>query len=183
MHGMIHKALRELAIEKAGEDAWREIAAKCKLDSEHFISGQYYSDDITNEMIDAVAAKLGVDVETLLREFGRYWMRFAQNSSYSGVLDMAGDDLVTFLGNLDRMFAAIKAAMPKAIIPSFNLKAVKSDEIVIAYASQRKGLTPFIAGFLEGVLERFGEKGEISNSPRPGGAEFRIKRVSAKRVA
>lgn len=76
MYGMIHKALRELAIEKAGEDAWREIATECKLDSEHFVTG-----------------------------------------------------------------------------------------------------------LLEGLLERFGEKGEVVSRPRPDGAEFRIKRASALRAA
>lgn len=183
MYGMIHKALRELAIEKAGEDAWREIATECKLDSEHFISVQHYPDDVTDALVAAVAAKTGADAQTLLKEFGRHWVKFAQNSGYSGVLDMAGGDLVSFLENLDRMHAGIKAAMPEAVMPSFHVDAVKPNEIVVAYASPRQGLTPFVSGLLEGLLERFGEKGEVVSRPRPDGAEFRIKRASALRAA
>lgn len=183
MYGMIHKALRELAIEKAGEDAWRDIASECKLDSEHFISGQHYSDDVTNALVAAVAAKTRTDAEVLLKEFGRHWIRFAQGSNYVGVLDMAGDDLVTFLENLDRMHASIKTTMPEAVMPTFQVNAANAKEIVIIYKSPRQGLTPFVEGLLEGVLERFNEKGEISSKPCNDGAEFRIKRASARRVA
>ena len=183
MYGMIHKALRELAIDKAGEDAWREIAIECKLDSEHFISGQHYSDNVTNALIRAVAAKTGADVDTLLKDFGRHWIEFAENSSFSAVLDMAGDDLVTFLDNLDRMHVSIKTTMPEAVMPSFHVDKAGGDEVVMTYTSPRQGLTPFVTGLLEGVLARFGEQGEISSSPVKDGAVFRIKRASSLRVA
>lgn len=184
MYGMIHKALRELAIERAGENAWREIATECKLGSEHFISGQHYSDDVTNALINAVAEKAGMAPEALLKDFGRSWIRFVQGSTYAGVLDMAGGDLVTFLENLDRMHASIKATMPEAVTPSFHVETRGRNDIIVTYASPRQGLAPFVEGLLEGVLERFNEKGEISSKPlKDGGAEFRIKRASRLRVA
>ena len=74
MYGMIHKAAREFTIQNHGEERWRAILAKTPLSSEHFISGQHYADDDTFALLGAVSEDLGVDIDQLLSDFGRYWI-------------------------------------------------------------------------------------------------------------
>jgi hypothetical protein len=183
MYGMIHKAARELTISKIGEAAWAKLAADCEVGSEHFISGQHYSDDITFRLIGAIAEKLNVTVDELLVSFGRYWIKFAAQGAYAPALDMAGDDLETFLMNLDRMHSSIKATMPEAVLPSFSVSSSGEDSIDVAYRSPRKGLEPFVTGLLEGLLDRFGETGTITRKPSGAEVIFHINRVRASRVA
>ena len=60
-------------------------------------------------------------VEDALRVFGRYWVRFAELSSFGPIMDFTGQDLVTFINNLDRMHRSVVLAMPDARVPSFEL--------------------------------------------------------------
>jgi len=183
MYGMIHKAAKQLATAKIGAAAWAELEAKCGLSSEHFISGQHYADEITFRLIDEIAARLGTPVDNVLHDFGRYWVKFAEESAYAPVLDMGGDDLETFLANLDRMHASIKVTLPEAITPRFKLASVSPDRIAVHYSSPRKGLEPFVAGLLDGLLERFGERGKVSSAPDADVVVFTIARIRAVSAA
>lgn len=162
MYGMIHKAARELAVREIGEEAWARVLNRCGLDSEHFISGQHYTDDVTFLLIEEIASELDLAVPDLLREFGRYWIHFAEQSAYAPVLDMCGDDLATFLVNLDRMHSSIRATLPEAVTPSFAVTCSNDDRIDVAYRSSRTGLEAFVSGLLEGLLRRFEEQGAVS---------------------
>jgi hypothetical protein len=183
MYGMIHKAARELAVAMVGEAAWGEVIQSCGLGSEHFISGQHYSDDLTVRLIGAIAAKAGVAVDSLLKDFGRHWIKFADRSNYAAVLDLAGDDLETFIKNLDRMHASIKATMPEAAMPSFELVKAAGNRITVVYRSPRRGLEPFVAGLFEGLLERFGETGTVALKPSGDDFIFDIRHERVSRVA
>jgi len=183
MYGMIHKAAREFTIEKIGDGAWAKLAADCEVGSEHFISGQHYSDDMTFRLIGKIAEVLNLTTEQLLLAFGRYWIKFASEGAYAPALDMAGDDLETFLSNLDRMHASIKSTMPDAVLPSFSVSKAADGQINVTYRSPRKGLEPFVTGLLQGLLARFNETGTISNAPAGDAVVFHIKRASASRVA
>ncbi len=174
MYGMIHQAARSLVVDLRGEHAWQEILTRSNLNAEHFISAPYYGDDITYDLIGTTAEYLGLESEVVLEEFGRYWLKFAEKTTYGSVLSMAGDDLETFLGNLDRMHSSIRSTMSRAVMPSFALRRAPNGDLMVEYRSDRAGLEPFVKGLLYSVLERFGQIGEISTQKTTGGADFAI---------
>ncbi len=174
MYGMIHQAARSLVIDLRGEEAWQEILDLSELNAEHFISAQYYGDDITYRLIGVASNYLGLETEVVLEEFGKYWLTFAEKTAYGSVLAMAGDDLETFLGNLDRMHSSISSTMPSAVMPSFLLGRTAEGGLLVAYRSERAGLAPFVKGLLRSVLERFGQTGEVSMKLTADGADFTI---------
>ena len=174
MYGMIHQAARSLVLDLRGEAAWQEILNSSGLSEEHFLSAQYYGDDMTFGLVGTIAEYLGLDTAVVLEEFGRYWLKFAEMTPYGSVLNMAGDDLETFLGNLDRMHSSIRSTMSKAVMPSFDASQNASGDIVVAYRSERVGLEPFVRGLLYSVLDRFGQSGNISTLATSGGADFTI---------
>ncbi|MEQ8934214.1 MAG: heme NO-binding domain-containing protein [Amphiplicatus sp.] len=174
---MIHKAARDMAVGRYGEDGWRQILAESGLSGEHFISARQYPDEITTRLLAAIGARAGLAPEALLEAFGRHWIKYAGSSAYSSILDRTGGDLVTFLGNLDRMHASIKTVIDRAQLPSFNVEKADAREIEIAYRSVREGLEPFVIGLLKGLLERFGEAGEIDWRREDGTSYFRIARA------
>ena len=179
---MIHQAARSLFIELRDEAEWKLLEERAGLTNEHFISAQSYDDDVTFALIGEIVRSLDVEPEVVLERLGRHWLKFADESAYASMLRMAGTDIETFLRNLDRMHASIKATMPSAVMPSFEVlpSSGEGGPLELRYSSPRTGLESFVSGLLAGLLERFGEAGTVSVRPRPGGAIFEIERTAPR---
>lgn len=162
MYGMIHRAARQMVTEQLGATVWDEIEKTAGVSEDHFISGASYEDRITLSIIDATAIVTGTGTADVLRDLGQYWIRFAGESAFASVMKMAGDDLPAFISNLNRMHGAIQSSMPRAILPEFALLHHDRNGLSVRYVSDRAGLEPFVAGLLEGLLDRFGIDGEVS---------------------
>jgi hypothetical protein len=175
MYGMIHKAARDMAIARLGEAGWSRIAADLDIDGRHFITAQYFDDAICLDIVDAIAAALGLDRDAALDAFGRHWMVHADASSHARLLAMLGDDLATFLDNLDRLHAGIKASLPRARMPSFRLLDAGPEGLTVLYQSEREGLGPFARGLLRAAADRFGVAVAIEERAAPGGVLFRLR--------
>lgn len=176
MYGMVHQALRDMALQHIAPTEWDTLLDRAGLSQALFIGVEYYSDDRTMALISAVAAHLNMTLDDALHEFGRVWIDFAGASDYGRILRMAGDDLVSFLESLDRMHASIRSNMPKAEMPTFELIEADAQQMKLQYRSKRTGLAPFVTGILLAVAERFGETVSISCSLEAGGAVFTIRR-------
>jgi len=180
MYGMIHQAARDLAVSRLGEAEWERLIAAEGLSGRHFIGVEYYSDAETMRLVALIASRLGLGMSETFYHFGRYWVDFAGASAYGRVLQMAGDDLETFISNLDRMHASIKSNMPRAALPSFELVESSPGAIQVLYRSEREGLAPFVQGILSAVAERFGEPARVSYEVlRDGGVLFVLARGRA----
>ncbi len=174
MYGMIQQAARDMVLARYGEEVWQAVLGESGLTSEHFISAQAYDDTITFSLLSAIGTLSDMHQDELLEEFGKFWIEFAEASPYSSVLRMAGDDLVTFLSNLDRMHASIKSTMPQTAVPSFQLLNANDGHIQLVYRSERQGLAPFVRGILHALLKKFGHTGDISTRPTDGAVVFDI---------
>lgn len=166
MYGMIHRAARQMLTEQFGATVWHEIEKSAGVSEDHFISGASYEDRITLSIIDATSSVTGTGVADLLRNLGRYWIKFAGESAFASVMKMAGDNLPAFISNLNRMHGAIQSSMPNAILPEFALVRHDTNGLSVRYDSERSGLESFVAGLLEGLLNRFGIDGEVSWSAK-----------------
>lgn len=184
MYGMIHRAAREFALRTLDEQTWGSILSTVGLDNQHFVSGQHFSDEVTLGLIGALSRELKTPVPDLMREFGRFWISFTERSDYSDALAMAGDDLVTFLCNLDDLHYGIQATMPEASLPGFTVQSADDEQIELLYISERQGLETFVEGLLLGLMDKFSEPGAISHQPAEAGVLFRIERsVNVTRAA
>jgi hypothetical protein len=180
MYGMIHKAARDMACATLGESAWIEVAEECAISSHHLITAAYFDDAVIFRLIAAVARRLGVAEDAALELFGHHWIRFAAESDYARVMAMAGEDLATFIDNLDRMHASIKSTMPEARMPSFRLVAAASDGLDVLYQSERDGMAPFVRGILAALASRYGEDMEIAEEALQDGVLFRLRHRKAE---
>jgi len=176
MYGMIHQALRDMALQHMDEADWQTMLQQGGLAKPVFIGMEYYPDETTMSLIHLIGARLDLPLDDALQKFGQVWIDFAGASAYGRILQMAGDDFVSFLENLDRMHASIRSNMPLAEMPSFELLSAGSEELRVKYRSRRQGLAPFVHGILIAVAARFNETVTISYTPENGGAMFFIKR-------
>ena len=176
MYGMIHRAIRSMALERLGKAAVDQVIQQAGHGPNAFISGSTYDDAVTLSLIGGCADALEMDVPTFLEHFGEYWIEFASNGAYASLMTISGADLPTFLNNLDRMHQSVQAAMPQSRLPSFTVQELGETFIRVSYASERRGLENFVVGLLRGLLKRFNQQGEVvMTAENPGGADFEIR--------
>jgi hypothetical protein len=177
MYGMIHQALRDMALQHIGETEWNAMLQDSGFRTPLFIGMEYYPDETTMALTRMVATRLDMPMDQALEKFGHVWIDFAGASEYGRILEMAGDDLLGFLDSLDRMHASIRSNMPKAEMPSFELLSADAAEMHVMYRSTRKGLEPFVQGILHAVAVRFNEQVTVSYQTEDGGVRFILRRA------
>jgi len=180
MYGMIHQGARSLAVARLGQEEWDALAARNGLTEAHFIGLRHSSDAETLRLVGLIAERLGFGLAETLLEFGRSWFEFAATAGFGRTLRMAGGDIETFVGNLERMHVAIGSTMPRARLPSFEIVSRSAQEIRMVYRSERDGLAPFLEGILVAAAERFGEDIHVTHDARPEDVLFVLTRRGAQ---
>lgn len=176
MYGLIHSAARELVLERMGPEMWANILETCGLSEEHFINGKRFDDDVTFSLIGAIVENTGMPLEDVLRTFGKYWIGYARETSYGSIFRLVGNDIETFISNLNRMHQSISTSMPEAEMPQFDVVASSEHDIAVIYKSVRQGLEPFVQGLFEALLEHFNQTGSVAYQPANDGIRFQITR-------
>lgn len=175
MYGMIHRAVREMVLDRAGKDVWAEIERAAGIAQSELISVEVYDDAVTLRLIECAANSSEIDLEQFLVDFGQYWIGYAGQSQFGSILHFTGDNLVTFLRNLDRLHGSVQSVMPKASMPSFKVVAEEPGRIEVDYISARIGLEPFVKGLMLGLLGRFDLSGDVALLSRgPTGSRFAV---------
>lgn len=174
MYGLIHSAARQMVLDQFGAETWRSVLERAGMSELHFIHGEVYTDETTLSLIGAIVETASIPADTLLFEFGRYWISYVSGSAFSRAMTMSGNDFVSFVEGMDRLHRGVRTAMPMARMPSFEVLSSTSRIVEILYISERTGLDSFVAGLLTGLLERFGEKGVVTYAPADDGMVYSI---------
>lgn len=161
MYGMIHCGIREMVTEQLGQAKWTALERKARITAADQVTLSVYDDALTMRFIDAASDALCLTQPQCLQVFGRYWVKFAAKGSFSAIMNFTGGDIVTFVGNLDRMHRAVVSTLPRARMPSFQIAEHGPGFFRVIYASERTGLGMFVTGLLEGILEHFSLSGEV----------------------
>ena len=72
MYGVIHRAVRQMVLDRAGKDAWSEIESAAGIGQSQLISAEVYDDEVTLALLGGAAQRTGIDMEEFLFDFGRY---------------------------------------------------------------------------------------------------------------
>ena len=166
MYGMIHRAMRNMVHDELGEDAWLALEQTLKIGPMDLLTGKVYDDALTLRIISEAAAQLNLSVDQCLVAFGQYWIRYANEGSLASVMNFTGQDLASFITNLDRLHLAVGAAMPGARLPAFATLQSEPGHLLVEYRSERAGFEPFVMGLLQGLMNRFHTRGQVQVARR-----------------
>jgi len=155
MYGLINLSIKNLINSRFGEDKWREICVEAGLESDLFISNKTYEDAITYKLVGASAKVLGMPQESVLQEFGRYWVLEVAPKGYGELLAAGGDTFEDFMINLPNFHTRVMLIYPQVRPPEFKVDRVRKRCLKLSYASERPGLLPFVEGLLQGLASRF----------------------------
>lgn len=161
MYGLIHRAMRDMVLEKLGEAAWQAIEHEQAIGPGELISMTVYEDALTMRLMGAVSSALDLPMPETLHAFGRHWVNFVYKGAYGSIMNFTGSDLLTLLRNLDRMHETVRITLPAAIVPSFAVIEQSPAAILVEYRSEREGLEPMVEGLLQGLIARFALKADV----------------------
>lgn len=175
MYGLVNKAIQEMVCDHYGEETWRAIKNLAETEAEHFISLESYPDDITHRLVKSASQVLGRTAAEIMQDFGKYWVKFTGHEGYGEMMDLAGNDLPEFLGNLDDLHSRLGVIFPKMQPPSFQCSHQQSNTLNLHYYSHRQGMAPMVSGLVEGLGERFDTNVEITQiQDREQGADHDV---------
>lgn len=161
MYGLVNRALQQLVCSQRGEQVWNEIRVKAGVDHEVFMRMDSYPDEVTHSLVAAASEVLATPADVLLREFGRYWMRYTMVEGYGALLSDLGGSLHEALAALDAMHARVTLLYPELRPPTFKVVSDESGHFLLHYRSHRCGFVPMVAGLIEGMGERYGLKLDV----------------------
>lgn len=153
MYGLVNQAIRDMVIGNYGESTWEEIRTRAQAD-DVFVGMDQYPDAMTVRLVGAASALLGAEPADVLCMFGRFWVGHI-GETYEELLRMSGNDLVTFIQNLNNMHVRIAEIMPDLRPPSFTVTDLTPSSFTLHYYSDRAGLYPMVVGLIEGLGKRF----------------------------
>ena len=162
MYGLVNKAIEDLVVSSAGEETWRRIKKSAGLQELQILDTSNYDDEDTYKLVHAASEILDQPAEEILYSFGKHWVMYTGKKGWANLFAASGEDLVSFLRNLDDMHARVNVAMPEGRMPEFTL-IEKDGSYQLEYKSQREGLAPMVSGILVGLAEQFEEQWEIKH--------------------
>lgn len=179
MYGMVNKAIQAMVLEQYGEDKWDEVLKKANVGIDVFVSMDAYPDEITYKIVGAISEVLNISASNFLEELGVFWVKYTSEGDYKDLFDMAGDNFITFMLNINDLHTRVASILTKLKPPSFKCTDIQKDSVHLHYYSDRKGLTPMVIGLIKGLGKKFNTRVEISQlSNKDQGAdhdEFLIK--------
>jgi len=175
MYGLVNKAIQEMVCDHFGKEAWQAIKALAETEDENFISLESYPDDLTHRLVKSASQVLGISAAEIMEDFGKYWVQFTGQEGYGEMMNLAGDDLPEFLGNLDDLHSRLGVIFPKMQPPSFQCSDQKQNTLNLHYYSHRQGMAPMVLGLVEGLGERFTTDVEVTQiQAREQGADHDV---------
>lgn len=165
MYGMVNRAIEDLVVATAGEDAWGEILSAVELEPGGFNDSESYDDALTYQLVAAASEVTGQSPESILHAFGRHWILYTGREGWGAIFDAAGDNFIDFIRQLDSMHSRVQLAMPDLRMPSFTVLGTDTDgQYIVEYRSEREGLSPMVTGLLTGLAEKFNESWAIEQT-------------------
>lgn len=168
MYGLVNRALQQLVCTQHGKCLWTEIRSRAGVADEVFLRMESYPDEMTYGLVASASEVLDAPAELLLKEFGRYWVRYTMVEGYGALLSDLGPSFQEALAALDGMHARVALLYPALKPPQFRISEVAPGSLRLHYHSERHGLAPMIIGLVEGLGERYSVRVDVQHAQAKG---------------
>lgn len=151
-----------------GPELWDRIRERAGLPTLSFVSLDTYPDEVTYRLVEAASEVLDMSPAAVLEAFGDYWVRYTAREGYGELMDAYGNDVQSFLRNLNAMHARVRMVMPGLKPPTFTIQEAGPGRFVLHYHSSRDGLAPMVVGLLRGLGAKFDQEISVEHTGRRG---------------
>jgi hypothetical protein len=159
MHGFIHLLLEAFVSERVGAQHLRPIRRMAGIDGPP-LAVQYYPDEMTNRLLQAISDYEGVALDDLLFQFGAYFMCAPlMHQHYRAFLD-GYTSARSFVEQVTAIHRHLGQSLKGTMLPELRYVHHGPELLEIVYNSPRR-LCRFLQGVLYGVGQYFNEPLEI----------------------
>ncbi|MBW1808749.1 MAG: heme NO-binding domain-containing protein [Deltaproteobacteria bacterium] len=163
MKGIINKGIQELVEAKFGAQAWEKVRELAKCEELFFSVSEDYPDQTTQNLVTAVCEVSGLSLETVLLDFGKFWVSNTAVETYPTFFKLAGKTAREFLLNMDRVHKQVTKNIHNAKPPSFEYEEFPDGRLLMHYRSER-GLCTILRGIILGVGVFFNEELQVEET-------------------
>ncbi len=163
MKGIINKGIQELIEAKFGAEAWEKVKDLAKCEELFFSASEEYPDQMTLDLANAASKVSGLPLETVLVEFGKFWVLNISAEAYPTFFKLAGKTAREFLLNMDKVHQQVTKNILNAKPPSFEYEELPDGRLLMHYRSERR-LCAVLRGLILGVGIHFGEELQVKET-------------------
>lgn len=157
MHGTIFTEFQKYVADRlGGEDAWQSLLRDAGIQRDHYESLEEYPDDEAIVLIAIAARKAGMDVQTLLQDFGEF-IAPALLDLYWAVVDPKWKTLDVIEHSENAIHKVVRLKDPKARPPYLRTSRPSHDEVLITYTSPRR-MCALAKGIAYGIAQHYQER-------------------------
>ena len=160
MKGIVNKGIQELVEAKFGAEAWEKVKTLAKCEEPFFSASEDYPDQMTLDLANAASEVSGLPLETVLVEFGKFWVPNTGAESYPTFFKLAGKTAREFLLNMDKVHKHVTKNILNAKPPSFEYEELPDGRLLMHYRSERR-LCAVLRGLILGVGIHFDEELQV----------------------
>ena len=154
MHGMIFGQLRKLA-ERNAPGSWHGLLADAHLSGRTYLPMMSYPDEELGAIISAGAMRLGLNVDELVFELGRF-LAPELLRQYRELLDSSWRTLEVIEHSESTIDRVVRRTALGATPPTLGVTRTQSDEVTVRYRSPRR-LCSLARGIIVGLAEHHAE--------------------------
>lgn len=156
MKGVIAVALKEMVVDRFGEDKWRETLKSAGVDQEPMLLPVSDVDDgLVLKIVDELCKALNLSLDQAADAFGEHWVGVYSQKLYKTVFRSCTNAKELLL-KMDDVHVRSTKDIPGARPPRFDYEWVDDKTLIMTYKSHR-GLIDFMVGLIRGVGKFYGE--------------------------
>ena len=184
MYGLVNRAIEQLVSSVKGVDAWERVRDRAGVGDDGFVAMCPYHDDLTYALVGAASEEMGITAAEVLEAFGAYWILYTAEEGYGELMQVAGNDLRSFLCSLNDLHGRVETVFPEMRLPQFRVVDIGPGEYWLHYESERQGLAPMVTGLVKGLAQRFGRRVTVEHLPGcPHGGSVEVFRIRDDQAA
>jgi predicted hydrocarbon binding protein len=157
MKGVVNKGIQELVESKFDSEKWEKIKSLAGCNEPFFSISEDYPDKMTLDLASSASGVLGIPIDILLVEFGKFWIMNTGKTSYPMFFKLAGSSPREFLLNMNRVHKQVTKSIPNATPPVFIFEELPDGRLLMHYKSER-GLCSALFGLILGVGMYFNQE-------------------------
>jgi len=161
--GIINRGIQELVECKFCKTTWEKIKKRAGCNDPFISASEDYPDQTTYDLVDAASEITELPHDTVLMEFGKYWIPNTGARSYPTFFKLAGDSARVFLLNMAIVHRHIAMNRHNFGPPIFEYEETPSGRLLMYYKSPRM-LCSALHGLILCVGIYFGEKLEVEET-------------------
>jgi hypothetical protein len=172
MHGLINRAVQCFLRDTYGPDLWQVVARDAGFGADGFDTMAFYSQAVTDGLIDAASRHLDRPRDILLEDLGTYLVSHRTVEPVRRLLRFGGADFMDFLLSIEDLQGRSRLAVPDIDVPLLTLEEAQQDVYVISCRSQLPGAGHVIMGLLRAMADDYGALVLLDHQGTLDGAEW-----------